>query len=139
MSSPHVSNDEFFTALKALLTTQSTKARGSIFLTQKRLPPLGTTPITTTTTTTSSSSSQSEATPSISASPALAPVPVLVRATNGRHKEAKSKVSTVVQPDDIEGFFVRYAEVCKMGMVGMKKRDRSGRKKGKGKGGKGKA
>ncbi|KLJ07215.1 hypothetical protein EMPG_17297 [Blastomyces silverae] len=125
MSSPHLSNDEFFTALKTLLTTQSTNARGSIFLTQKRLPP--------------TSSSQLETTPSTSASPALAPAPVLVRATNGRHKEAKSKVSTIVQPDDIEGFFLKYAEVCKMGMVGMKKRDRSGRKKGKGKGGKGKA
>ncbi|OJD24215.1 hypothetical protein ACJ73_04427 [Blastomyces percursus] len=130
MSSPHLSNDEFFTALKTLLSTQSTKARGSIFLTQKRLPP---------TTTTTTSSSQSEATPSTSASPALSPAPILVRATNGRHREAKTKVSTIVQPDDIEGFFVRYAEVCKMGMVGMKKRDRSGRKKGKGKGRKGKS
>ncbi|PGG98158.1 signal recognition particle subunit SRP14 [Blastomyces parvus] len=129
MSSPHLSNDEFFNALKTLLTTQSTNARGSIFLTQKRLPP----------TTATTSSSQLETAPSTSESPAPAPAPVLVRATNGRHKEAKSKVSTVVQPDDIEGFFVKYVEICKAGMVGMKKRDRSGKKKGKGKGGKGKA
>ncbi|OJD14858.1 hypothetical protein AJ78_04834 [Emergomyces pasteurianus Ep9510] len=129
-SSPHLSNDEFFAALKSLLTTQSTKARGSIFLTQKRLP-----------TTTTSPSSPSEDTTSTPTSRTLspAPAPVLVRATNGKHKTAKSKVSTIVQPDDIEGFFVRYAEICKTGMVGMKKRDRSGRKKGKGKGGKGKA
>jgi signal recognition particle subunit SRP14 len=34
----------------------------------------------------------------------------------------------------LEAFYARYAEVCKAGMVGMKKRDRSGKKKGKGKG-----
>jgi len=38
----------------------------------------------------------------------------------------------VVQADELEGFFTRYAEVCKGGMAGLKKRDRSGRK-GKGK------
>lgn len=38
-------------------------------------------------------------------------------------------MSTVVQPDELEGFFVRYAEVCKEGMArGLKKRDRKGRK-----------
>ncbi|PGH35287.1 signal recognition particle subunit SRP14 [[Emmonsia] crescens] len=133
-SIPHLSNDEFFTALKALLTTQSTKALGSVFLTQKRLP---TTSISSPSedTTSTSTSTPTPTTPS----PTLAPAPILVRATNGRHKGAKSKVSTIVQPDDIEGFFVKYAELCKMGMVGMKKRDRSGRKKGKGKGAKGKA
>jgi len=39
------------------------------------------------------------------------------------------KISTVVQPDAIEGFFVRYVEVMKAGMSGLKKRDRSGRKR----------
>lgn len=38
-----------------------------------------------------------------------------------------------MQADELEGFFVRYAEVCKAGMSGLKKRDRSGRKKGKAK------
>jgi len=34
----------------------------------------------------------------------------------------------VVQPDDLEGFFTRYAEVCKEGMArGLKKRDRKKR------------
>ncbi len=52
------------------------------------------------------------------------------------------KLSTVVQADELEGFFTRYAEVWKGGMLGLKKRDRSGRKakakkskkKGKGEG-----
>ena len=64
------------------------------------------------------------------------PLPVLIRATNGKSKDKKKdkiKISTVVQADDLEGFFVKYAEVCKAGMNGLKKRDRSGRKKGKAK------
>lgn len=49
------------------------------------------------------------------------------------------KLSTVVQSDDLERFFVRYAECWKAGMSGLKKRDRSGRKaKAKGKKRKGK-
>ena len=38
------------------------------------------------------------------------------------------KLSTIVQADELDGFFTRYAEVCKAGMSGLKKRDRSGRK-----------
>lgn len=45
----------------------------------------------------------------------------------------KVKLSTIVQPHDIEGFFARYADVCKAGMQSLKKRDRSRRKKDKGK------
>lgn len=30
-----------------------------------------------------------------------------------------------MQPDQLEGFFLRYAEICKVGMSGLKKRDRS--------------
>ena len=40
-------------------------------------------------------------------------------------------MSTVVQPDDLEAFYTRYAEVCKQGMQALKKRDRSKRKKQK--------
>lgn len=64
------------------------------------------------------------------------PLPVLVRATNGKSEEKKKdkiKISTIVQADELEGFFVKYAEVWKAGMSGLKKRDRSGRKKGKAK------
>lgn len=64
------------------------------------------------------------------------PLPVLMRATNGKSKERKMekiKLSTVVQPDALEAFYLRYTEVCKSGMQGLKKRDRSGRKKAKAK------
>ena len=65
-----------------------------------------------------------------------APLPVLIRATNGKPKDENSekiKLSTIVQPDALEAFFIRYAEVWKSGMHGLRKRDRSGRKKGKAK------
>ncbi|MCJ1437678.1 hypothetical protein MMC27_007065 [Xylographa pallens] len=65
-----------------------------------------------------------------------APLPVLMRATNGKPKDENSekiKLSTIVQPDALEAFFIRYAEVWKSGMHGLRKRDRSGRKKAKAK------
>lgn len=66
------------------------------------------------------------------------PLPIIIRATDGKtqsedRKKNKDKVklSTLVQPDDIEPFYARYAEVCKAGMQSLKKRDRSKRKKAK--------
>jgi signal recognition particle subunit SRP14 len=70
---------------------------------------------------------------------------ILIRATDGntnapnpksaskdgkitKNKSTKIKLSTIVNPDDIEAFYARYAEVCKAGMTGLKKRDRRGRK-----------
>lgn len=70
---------------------------------------------------------------------------ILIRATDGntnapnpksaskngkitKNKSTKIKLSTVVSPDDLEAFYTRYAEVCKAGMTGLKKRDRRGRK-----------
>jgi signal recognition particle subunit SRP14 len=55
-------------------------------------------------------------------------IPILVRATDGKSKEhraEKIKLSTIVEPDALEGFFIKYAEVCKLGMSGLKKRNRS--------------
>jgi len=44
----------------------------------------------------------------------------------------KTKLSTVVQPDELAGFFTKYAEVCKESMArGLKKRDRKKRTKAK--------
>jgi len=64
-----------------------------------------------------------------------------VRATDGkgkRGKTAKVKASTIVMPEEIELFFSKYAEVCKVGMMaGLKKRDRKARKAKKKKAGAG--
>ena len=67
------------------------------------------------------------------------PLPILIRATNGKgkgldgkyHRKEKLKLSTVVRPDAIEGFYAKYAEICKTGMQALQKRDRSKRKKAK--------
>ena len=59
------------------------------------------------------------------------PLPILVRATNGKSKEKRSdkvKLATVVQSDALEAFYARYAEVCRAGMSSLKPRDRSKRK-----------
>lgn len=59
------------------------------------------------------------------------PLPVLIRATNGKSKEKRAKkikISTVVNPDDLDAFYARYADVCKAGMTALKPRDRSKKK-----------
>ncbi|KAK6006725.1 hypothetical protein QM012_005733 [Aureobasidium pullulans] len=123
--SSHLSNDEFFTKLTSLLESRQQKGHGSIFLTQKRL------------TFDESSASKPTDSPLADLEPPSAPLPIIVRATDGnsqtkdRKKSEKVKLSTVVQPDDLEAFYTRYAEVCKQGMQALKKRDRSKRKKQK--------
>lgn len=61
------------------------------------------------------------------------PLPVLIRASNNKSDEKagtdrkdvdKIKLSTVVNPDDLDAFYTRYAESCKVGMSGLKKRDK---------------
>ncbi|KAL4881084.1 signal recognition particle, SRP9/SRP14 subunit [Aspergillus karnatakaensis] len=114
-------HEEFFTSLTTLLTSTSQKSRGSVYLTQ--------TPLLHT-----SSETAQQSQPSI-----------LIRASDGntsapnpkthpeikdkkKKKETKVKLSTVVQPAELEAFYARYAEVCKAGMTGLKKRDRKLRK-----------
>lgn len=76
------------------------------------------------------SNPEAEADPLADLHPAQ-PLPILIRATNGKGKEdraAKVKLSTVVQPDELEAFYSRYAEACKAGMAALKPRDRTKRK-----------
>lgn len=79
---------------------------------------------------TSSSSPTPSESPFADLNPA-SPLPILIRATNGKSKEHridKVKLSTIVEADKLEEFFVRYGEICKAGMQGLKKRDRSAKK-----------
>ena len=67
------------------------------------------------------------------------PLPLIIRASDGKTTKGdkktknpdKVKLSTIVQPNGIDGFFTRYAEVCRAGMQSLRKRDRSKRKKDK--------
>jgi len=126
MGAQPLSVDEFFVRLSELFESRRKADHGSIFLVQKRLS--------------HGSSVSSSPPPGVDESLAdlhpLSPLPVLIRATNGKSKEKikeKIKLSTIVQPDGLEEFYTRYAEACKLGMQGLKKRDRSGRKKAKAK------
>ena len=68
------------------------------------------------------------------------PLPVLIRASNNSSEKRKGttrkdidkiKLSTVVQPEQLDAFYARYAEACKVGMSGLKKRDKKKKKKDK--------
>ncbi|EXJ59818.1 hypothetical protein A1O7_03965 [Cladophialophora yegresii CBS 114405] len=142
MSQDRLSNDEaktlttvsdggglqFLARLSTLLTSTHAQAHGSIYLTQKPLP--------------TDPDSSSTGAPSADSDSAQ----ILIRATNGvgRPKKATSasKVSksnsraadsstrpkirfaTVVAVSDLESFYARYADVCKKGMEGLRKRDK---------------
>ena len=61
------------------------------------------------------------------------PLPIIVRATNGKGKKAreekkKLKISTIVEADALGDFYARYADICKTGMTALKPRDRSKKK-----------
>ncbi|KAL2752184.1 hypothetical protein ACRALDRAFT_1078224 [Sodiomyces alcalophilus JCM 7366] len=115
----HLSHDEFFNGLVELFNSRKDKGQGAVYLVQKRLsyPP------------DPASSPPTDALPSDSHP--VKPAPVIVRATNGnssRSKSPKIKLSTIVEPDALDEFFARYADVCKAGMVALKPRDRSKKK-----------
>ncbi|EMF12499.1 signal recognition particle, SRP9/SRP14 subunit [Sphaerulina musiva SO2202] len=131
MAKAHLGNDEFFTKLTSLIAKTQEKGHGSIFLTQKRLTYPASTPV----------NPSQTLDPLHDLNPPSDPLPIIIRATDGKSQSKDSKkttaqkikLSTIVQPDDLESFFAKYAEVCKTGMQSLKKRDRSKRKKVKGK------
>lgn len=58
--------------------------------------------------------------------------PVLVRvATGSTEKKTKKKLSTVVEVDQLDQFWVDYVQVLKGGFVGLKKKEKKKSKKGK--------
>lgn len=139
------------TRLTTLLADTHSTAHGSIYLTQKPAP---------------GSRSADAAIDTESSDPSPASDQILIRATNGLSKEhraavskpgaggksrtklatqgkpsgrPKVKLATVVDAADLDAFFARYAEVCKKGMEGLRKRDKKkakvkakAKKKGKG-------
>lgn len=116
--SGHLSQDEFFGKLVDLFEQCKGNGHGSIFLVQKRLSYEQDQP------------SPTAADPFPDLHPAT-PLPVIVRATNGKskkHRDIKVKISTIVEPDDMEAFYARYADICKAGMAALKPRDRSKKK-----------
>lgn len=58
------------------------------------------------------------------------------KSASQKTKTPKVKISTVVAPEELEAFYTRYAEICKAGMSGLKKKQRKKRTKAKGGAGK---
>jgi signal recognition particle subunit SRP14 len=57
------------------------------------------------------------------------PFSILFRASNGDGKKtSKIKLSTVVTPDGLEGFWASYTETVKTGMGGLRKKDKKKKK-----------
>lgn len=128
MGREHLSNDEFFTQLGNLFEYNRKKGHGTVYLTQKRLafdtegqPP----------------SSDKVADDPLWDTHPEAPLPILIRANNNkstkrsgtdREDTKKTALSTIVEPGQLDAFYVRYAEACKAGMSSLKKRDRRGKK-----------
>ncbi|KAF2147159.1 uncharacterized protein K452DRAFT_314373 [Aplosporella prunicola CBS 121167] len=126
MADKHLSNDEFFARLKELFDVRREKDHGTVYLTQKRMTydPA---------TVGNASKPTAPSAPLTDLNP-TEPLPVIIRATNGKskeHRKEKVKLSTIVVPDALEGFYARYADTCKAGMSALKPRDRSRRKKDK--------
>ncbi|GJN71607.1 signal recognition particle protein domain-containing protein [Purpureocillium lilacinum] len=114
----HLSQDEFFVGLEKLFNHRKGSDHGAVYLTQKRLSHDQDMP----------SPTRENPCPDLSPSQ---PMPVIIRASNGKSRRAegdKVKLSTIVKPHELDGFYSRYAEVCKAGMVALKPRDRSKKK-----------
>ncbi|GAA5921590.1 hypothetical protein JCM3775_003120 [Rhodotorula graminis] len=104
----HLSNDEFLTRLEQLFASR--KDKGSVFLVQKRM------------------TYEPEASTSTAAAPAAGDdvdmdarpddadreYPLLLRATDGKsNKDAKTKLSTVVLPANLDTFLERYSSLLR--------------------------
>ncbi|KAM7197202.1 signal recognition particle 14kDa protein [Naviculisporaceae sp. PSN 640] len=113
-----LTHEEFFAKLSELILSGKDDKLFEIFLTQKRFSYGAEIP------------KPTEEYPFPETSPEK-PLPILIHATDGKFKEDRPqrvKLSTVVQPDELDGFYSRYAEVCKGSMAALKPRDRKTRK-----------
>ncbi|KAL2257569.1 hypothetical protein VTK26DRAFT_9469 [Humicola hyalothermophila] len=118
-----LTHDEFFAKLADLFNGPKSKARGAVYLTQKRLSYQPSQP--------QSQQQQQDPSDPLSDLHPASPLPLLIRATNGKSAAARAskiKLSTVVDPAELDAFYARYAEVCKAGMAALKPRDRTRRK-----------
>ncbi|KAF2724130.1 signal recognition particle, SRP9/SRP14 subunit [Polychaeton citri CBS 116435] len=130
MAKDHLENDEFFSRLASLIEKTQQKGHGSVHLTQKRCKPSPAI--------VPDDGHRADDDPLGDLTQPATPLPIIIRATDGdsqskdrKKNKNKVKLSTIVQPDDIEAFFAKYGDVCKAGMQSLKKRDRSKRKKDK--------
>ncbi|KAK2612142.1 hypothetical protein QQS21_001872 [Conoideocrella luteorostrata] len=118
MDSVHLTQREFFDKLEELFNQKRGAKHGAIYLVQKRLS-------------FDQVNTDAARDNELSDIHVTKPMPIIVRASNGKSKSErvdKIKMSTIVQPHDIDAFYLRYADICKSGMAALKPRDRSKKK-----------
>lgn len=106
---------QFLESLGSLLASTSSSGTGSVFLTQKTL-------------TDGDSSASSRilirATNGATATKSKAKPGVKIAKENQHKQKHKIKLATIVETADLESFYNKYADVCKKGMEGLRKRDK---------------
>ncbi|PVH14467.1 uncharacterized protein CXQ87_002608 [Candidozyma duobushaemuli] len=117
-----LNNAEFISKVEAILA--SNEGKSSVYFTQKRLS----TPLEK-----ESIDSVKDLSSNVVEHPTAYPTntqsyPVLIRATLGKKD---SKISTVVEPANLDAFWSEYAQVLKTGFVGLKKKEKKKAKKSK--------
>ncbi|ODQ65226.1 signal recognition particle, SRP9/SRP14 subunit [Nadsonia fulvescens var. elongata DSM 6958] len=114
MSTGRLSNEQFLVKLRELFSNHG--STNSVYLGQKRYTPFDDV-------TSTKSDDLSDLNPSDS------PFALLFRATNGKgDKSLKIKISTIVDSDQLEEFWLKYTDVVKGGMTGLRKKDKKKQK-----------
>lgn len=117
-----LNNAEFISKVERLLA--SNEGKSSVYFTQKRLAtPLEKEAIDLVKDLSSNVVEHPPAYPTNTQS-----YPVLIRATLGKKE---SKISTVVEPANLDAFWLEYAQALKTGFVGLKKKEKKKTKKSK--------
>lgn len=125
-----LNNSEFLTQVQKLL--ESNNGESSVYITQKRLSlPLELNDMTGDSNShiNDLSSNVIEYEKSFTNNTAQYPVLVRVSTNAKKNQKTKSKLSTVVEIDNLDQFWVDYAHVIKTGFVGLRKKDKKKSKK----------
>ncbi|KAI5820882.1 signal recognition particle 14kD protein-domain-containing protein [Pyronema omphalodes] len=106
MPQERLSNEQFFIKLTELLASATAANKHGVFLTQKAVNPVR--------------------------DPGQPASSLLIRATDGqKDKSTRRKIATIVAAEDLQTFFLQYAEVAKRNMGSLKKRDKKRKSKKK--------
>jgi len=118
-------NEEFLKQLKALF--ESTTQSGSVFLTQKRF----------TYEETPSSNADTDMPEASTSTSSEKQYSIIIKATDGKNASSKTKISTIVQPQDHTTFMTAYGQLLKSCFNTMRKKDKRKKKELKGTSGSG--
>lgn len=124
-----LNNAEFLTQMSGMLTNNG--GESSVYFTQKRLTPAMNTEEDENTNKMNDLPSNVIQTEKFPENKKEYPVLIRVAMNTNRRVKLKTKISTVVEIDQIDQFWIEYAQVMKSGFVGLKKKDKKKSKKGK--------